>query len=51
MIGNVIQFKYINAIDYPSAAALSSFVLVIGVTILVAVGYSRAAAATDRLTT
>jgi spermidine/putrescine transport system permease protein len=48
MIGNVIQFKYINANDYPAAAALS-FVLVIGVTILVA-GYSRAVG-TDRLTT
>ena len=35
MIGNVIQFKYINANDYPAAAALS-FVLVIGVTVLVA---------------
>ncbi len=48
MIGNIIQFKYINANDYPAAAALS-FVLVIGVTLLVA-GYSRAFG-TDRLTT
>ena len=48
MIGNVIQFKYINANDYPAAAALS-FVLVIGVTVLVA-AYSRAVG-TDRLTT
>src|SRR6187551_1714704 len=48
MIGNVIQFKYINANDYPSAAALA-FVLVIGVTVLVAL-YSRAVG-TDRLTT
>jgi spermidine/putrescine transport system permease protein len=48
MIGNIIQFKYINANDYPAAAALS-FVLVIGVTVLVA-AYSRAFG-TDRLTT
>jgi spermidine/putrescine transport system permease protein len=48
MIGNVIQFKYINANDYPAAAALA-FVLVIGVTVLVA-AYSRAIG-TDRLTT
>ena len=48
MIGNIIQFKYITANDYPAAAALS-FVLVIGVTILVA-AYSRAVG-TDRLTT
>ena len=48
MIGNVIQFKYINANDYPAAAALS-FVLVVGVTVLVA-AYSRAFG-TDRLTT
>ena len=48
MIGNVIQFKYINANDYPAAAALA-FVLVIGVTVLVA-AYIRAFG-TDRLTT
>ena len=48
MIGNIIQFKYINANDYPAAAALS-FVLVVGVTLLVA-GYSRVFG-TDRLTT
>ena len=39
MIGNIIQFKYLNANDYPAAAALS-FVLVAGVMILVA-AYSR----------
>ncbi len=48
MIGNIIQFKYINANDYPAAAALA-FVLVVGVTVLVA-AYSRAIG-TDRLTT
>jgi spermidine/putrescine transport system permease protein len=48
MIGNIIQFKYINANDYPAAAALA-FVLVIGVTVLVA-AYSRAVG-TERLTT
>ncbi|MEO7296219.1 MAG: ABC transporter permease [Candidatus Limnocylindria bacterium] len=48
MIGNVIQFKYLNANDYPAAAALA-FVLVIAVTVLVA-AYSRAVG-TDRLTT
>jgi len=39
MIGNVIQFKFINANDYPAAAALA-FVLVIGVMALVGV-YTR----------
>ena len=49
MIGNVIQFKYINANDYPSAAALS-FVLVIGGDDPRRAAYSRAVG-TDRLTT
>jgi spermidine/putrescine transport system permease protein len=48
MIGNIIQFKYLNSNDYPAAAALA-FVLVIGVTILMG-AYSRAFG-TDRLTT
>ena len=48
MIGNIIQFKYLSANDYPAAAALA-FVLVIGVTILMG-AYSRAFG-TDRLTT
>jgi spermidine/putrescine transport system permease protein len=39
MIGNIIQFKFINANDYPAAAALA-FVLVIGVMALVA-AYTR----------
>jgi spermidine/putrescine transport system permease protein len=39
MIGNVIQFKFINANDYPAAAALA-FILVLGVMVLVAV-YTR----------
>jgi spermidine/putrescine transport system permease protein len=47
MIGNIIQFKFIDANDYPSAAALS-FVLVIGVMVLVAI-YTRAVG-TERLT-
>ena len=47
MIGNVIQFKYLNANDYSSAAALA-FVLVAAVLLLVAI-YGRAVG-TDRLT-
>jgi spermidine/putrescine transport system permease protein len=47
MIGNIIQFKYLNANDYPAAAALA-FVLVAGVMVLVAV-YGRAVG-TERLT-
>jgi spermidine/putrescine transport system permease protein len=39
MIGNVIQFQFINANNYPTAAALG-FVLVIGVMVLVTV-YTR----------
>jgi spermidine/putrescine transport system permease protein len=39
MIGNIIQFKYLNANDYPAAAALG-FVLVIGVMVMVGI-YSR----------
>jgi spermidine/putrescine transport system permease protein len=46
MIGNVIQFKFINANDYPAAAALA-FILVIGVMALVTV-YTRAVG-TERL--
>jgi spermidine/putrescine transport system permease protein len=47
MIGNVIQFKYLVANDYPAAAALA-FVLVGAVMLLVGV-YGRAVG-TDRLT-
>ncbi|HJT64499.1 MAG TPA: ABC transporter permease [Candidatus Limnocylindria bacterium] len=47
MIGNIIQFKFIDANDYPAAAAIS-FVLVIGVMLLVAI-YTRAVGA-ERLT-
>jgi spermidine/putrescine transport system permease protein len=47
MIGNIIQFKYLNANDYPAAAALG-FVLVIGVMVMVGI-YSRAVG-TERLT-
>jgi spermidine/putrescine transport system permease protein len=39
MIGNVIQFQFINANNYPTAAALG-FVLVVGVMVLVTV-YTR----------
>ena len=34
MIGNIIQFKFLDANDYPAAAALA-FVLVIGTMLLV----------------
>lgn len=47
MIGNVIQFKYLVANDYPAAAALA-FVLVAAVMLLVSV-YGRAVG-TERLT-
>ena len=47
MIGNVIQFKFLNVNDYPAAAALA-FVLVVGVMVLVSV-YTRAVG-TERLT-
>jgi spermidine/putrescine transport system permease protein len=47
MIGNIIQFRFINANDYPTAAAVA-FVLVVVVMALVAV-YTRAVG-TDRLT-
>ena len=47
MIGNVIQFKFLDANDYPAAAALS-FVLVIGTMVLVGI-YTRAVGA-ERLT-
>jgi spermidine/putrescine transport system permease protein len=47
MIGNVIQFKYLVANDYPAAAALG-FVLVAAVMLLVGV-YGRAVG-TERLT-
>jgi spermidine/putrescine transport system permease protein len=47
MIGNIIQFKFLDSNDYPAAAALA-FVLVIGTMILVAI-YTRAVGA-ERLT-
>jgi spermidine/putrescine transport system permease protein len=47
MIGNLIQFRFINANDYPTASALA-FVLVVGVLLLVAV-YTRVVGA-ERLT-
>lgn len=47
MIGNIIQYKFLNANDYPAAAALA-FVLVVGVMVLVSV-YTRAVG-TERLT-
>jgi spermidine/putrescine transport system permease protein len=47
MIGNVIQFRFINANDYPTASALA-FVLVVGVMVLVTV-YTRLVG-TERLT-
>ena len=47
MIGNIIQFKYLNSNDYPAAAALA-FVLVAGVLALVAI-YGRLVG-TERLT-
>ena len=47
MIGNIIQFKFLDANDYPAAAALA-FVLVVGVMVLVAL-YTRLVGA-ERLT-
>jgi spermidine/putrescine transport system permease protein len=47
MIGNVIQFQFLNANNYPTAAALG-FVLVIGVMVLVGI-YIRAVGS-ERLT-
>jgi spermidine/putrescine transport system permease protein len=47
MIGNIIQFRFINANDYPTAAA-TAFVLVVVVMALVAV-YTRAVGS-ERLT-
>ncbi|MGZ8562317.1 MAG: ABC transporter permease [Candidatus Limnocylindria bacterium] len=47
MIGNIIQFKYLVANDYPAAAALA-FVLVAAVMLLVSI-YGRAVG-TERLT-
>ena len=47
MVGNIIQRKFLDALDYPSAAALS-FVLVSAVMVLVAV-YTRLVGS-DRLT-
>ena len=48
MIGNIIQFKYLNANDFPAASALG-FVLLVGVTVLIAI-YTRVVG-TERLTT
>jgi spermidine/putrescine transport system permease protein len=47
MVGNIIQRKFLDSLDYPSAAALA-FVLVGAVTVLIAL-YTRAVGA-DRLT-
>ncbi|MGH2463173.1 MAG: ABC transporter permease [Candidatus Limnocylindria bacterium] len=47
MIGNIIQFKYLNANDFPAASALG-FVLLAGVMVLIAV-YTRVVG-TERLT-
>lgn len=47
MIGNIIQFKYLNANDFPAASALG-FVLLLGVTALIAI-YTRVVG-TERLT-
>lgn len=48
MIGNIIQFKYLTANDFPAASALG-FVLLVGVTLLIAI-YTRVVG-TERLTT
>jgi spermidine/putrescine transport system permease protein len=48
MVGNIIQRKFLDALDYPAAAALA-FVLVAAVMVLVG-AYSRAVG-TERLTT
>ncbi|MEO7267209.1 MAG: ABC transporter permease [Candidatus Limnocylindria bacterium] len=47
MVGNIIQRKFLDSLDYPAAAALA-FVLVAAVMILIAI-YSRAVGS-DRLT-
>lgn len=47
MIGNIIQFKYLNANDFPAASALG-FVLLVGVMVLIAI-YTRVVG-TERLT-
>jgi spermidine/putrescine transport system permease protein len=47
MIGNVIQSRFLDLLDYPTAAALS-FILMAGILIAVA-GYSRILG-TERLT-
>jgi len=47
MIGNIIQFKYLNANDFPAASALG-FVLLLGVMVLIAI-YTRVVG-TERLT-
>jgi spermidine/putrescine transport system permease protein len=47
MIGNIIQFKYLNANDFPGASALG-FVLLVWVMVLIAV-YTRVVG-TERLT-
>jgi spermidine/putrescine transport system permease protein len=47
MIGNIIQFQFLSANNYPTAAALG-FVLVVGVMVLVTI-YTRAVG-TERLT-
>ncbi len=47
MIGNIIQFKYLNSNDFPAASALG-FVLLVGVMVLIAI-YTRVVG-TERLT-
>jgi spermidine/putrescine transport system permease protein len=47
MVGNIIQRKFLDNLDYPAAAALA-FVLVAAVTVLIGL-YTRAVGA-DRLT-
>lgn len=47
MIGNIIQFKYLNANDFPGASALG-FVLLVGVMVLIAI-YTRVVGS-ERLT-
>jgi spermidine/putrescine transport system permease protein len=47
MIGNIIQFKYLNANDFPAASALG-FVLLVGVMVLIAI-YTRVVGS-ERLT-
>jgi spermidine/putrescine transport system permease protein len=47
MIGNIIQFKYLNSNDFPAASALG-FVLLVGVMVLIAI-YTRVVGS-ERLT-